>query len=227
MAYVLGVIYTDGTVDPGYKIDPRRRSISTPRLRISQKEPELLQKVLDLIDCNAKLMYRKERRYGSTVAGALYSFQISSEKIYHDLLTAGVTPNKSLTLSFPEMPGTELIRHFIRGCWDGDGTVFVLRDKIRAHAGAGIVSGSLKFITGLRDHFYRVGIERRSGQTDEPLPILRDRNSHHIRIGGRDNFTLLFHYLYDGVDSSMRLERKYLKFLEIMRLYDAVLSLEP
>ena len=137
MAYVLGLVYTDGCLSPGHKIDPRRTSRRlAPSLSLAQKEPELLQKVLGFMDCNAKLRYSKERRYSYTVAGALYWFEISSEKMYHDLVTLGVTPNKSLTLSFPEMPGREFIRHFIRGCWDGDGTVFVPRDGKKARANA-------------------------------------------------------------------------------------------
>jgi hypothetical protein len=221
MAYVLGVIYADGSVDPGYKIDPERRSISKPRLSISQKEPELLQKVLHLMECNAKLQYHKEYRRGSIVAGALYCFQISSETIYKDLLSLGVTPNKSLTLSFPQISGRELISgHFVRGCWDGDGTVHVPGDLSIANPYASIVSGSLNFMTGLIEHFYHVGIKRRSGEGDHPLNIHMVKKSYDLRITGRTNLTTLFHYLYDGVDSSMRLERKYLKFVEIMRRYD-------
>jgi hypothetical protein len=224
MAYVLGVIYTDGSVDPGYKIDPSRRSISKPRLSIAQKEPELLEKVLALMGCNAKLRYRKEHKYGSFVSGALYWFEIASEKIYHDLLTLGVTPKKSLTLSFPRIPKPDFARHFIRGCWDGDGTVIMPRDRQKGHTSASIVSGSQDFITGLADNLYHVGIKRRSG---EPLSMQRERNAYKFTITGRDNLTLLFHHLYDWVDSSLRLERKYLKFLDIMKLYDPYFSLEP
>ena len=220
MAYVLGAVYTDGCIIPGYNIDPRRSGRSVSYLSLAQKEPELLQKVLALMDCNAKLQYSKERRCGSVVAGALYSFVISSETMYYDLLSLGVTPNKSLTLSFPQMPGRELIRHFVRGCWDGDGTVFVPTPGNTAQAYAGIVSGSTQFMTGLVEHLYHIGIKRFSGQVDEPIRILRNHNAYDIRIKGRKNLITLFHYLYDGVDSSMRLERKYMNFVEIMRLYD-------
>jgi hypothetical protein len=220
MTYVLGLVYTDGCIIPGYDIDPRRSGRSVSYLSLAQKEPELLQKVLAFMDCNAKLRHSKEKRYSHTVAGALYWFEISSEKMYRDLLKLGVTPNKSRTLSFPQMPGRELIRHFIRGCWDGDGTVYVPPDGNRARAYAGIVSGSTQFMTGLVEHLYHIGIKRFSGQIDEPIRMLRNHNAYDIRIKGGKNLITLFHYLYDWVDSSMRLERKYLKFVEIMRLYD-------
>jgi hypothetical protein len=226
MAYVLGLVYTDGSVDPGWKLDPQRRSRAKPTLRLTQKEPELLQKALVLMDCNQKLRHTKERHYGSIVAGAIHYFEISNEKMYHDLLTLGVTPNKSLTLSFPEMPDRHLIRHFVRGCWDGDGTVYVPPDGKSAGAYAGIVSGSEQFMIGLVEHLYHLGIKRFSGRCDEPIRIYRNRNAYDIRIKGRTNLITLFHCLYDDVDSSMRLERKYLKFLGIMKLYEALPSFE-
>ena len=226
MAWVLGLVFTDGNIDPGWKIESHRRSHSAPHLRISQKDPEILLKVLTLMECNAKLIYSKERRYGSTVAGALYTLNLSSDVIYHDLVSLGVTPNKSLTMMFPEVP-QEFVSHFIRGCWDGDGTVHVPKDGDRNKAYAGIVSGSLDFMTGMVQRLSDVDIKRRSGRHFkgsyrhrlQPLDIYENHGSYHIMAKGRDNLTNLFHYLYDGVDSSMRLERKYLNFLEIMRLY--------
>ena len=73
MAYVLGVIYTDGYLDPGILVDPKRKTTRKMAFfSISQKEPELLEKVLKLMDCDAKLYYTPKIVYGSTVAGELY-----------------------------------------------------------------------------------------------------------------------------------------------------------
>jgi len=57
MAYVLGVICTDGNLNPGRIREPwRAKSSSTmPIISISQKEPELLEKILHLMDCDAIL----------------------------------------------------------------------------------------------------------------------------------------------------------------------------
>jgi hypothetical protein len=61
MAYVLGVVYTDGHVDPGSKIDPTRRTQACPRLMIFQKDPEILNKVLKLMNCDAKLYHHNRQ----------------------------------------------------------------------------------------------------------------------------------------------------------------------
>lgn len=49
-----------------------------------------------------------------------YVLQIGSKRIYERLLKLGFTPNKSLTLSFPDIPDN-VVSHFIRGYFDGDG----------------------------------------------------------------------------------------------------------
>lgn len=49
-----------------------------------------------------------------------------------DLIRLGCVPNKSLILKFPSeniFSNPELIRHFIRGYFDGDGSVFISREK--------------------------------------------------------------------------------------------------
>jgi hypothetical protein len=61
MAHVLGVIYTDG-------------NLIRPRPRVSQKEPELLNKILKLMSCNAKLRFNERRKSDAGVSGPAYYF---------------------------------------------------------------------------------------------------------------------------------------------------------
>lgn len=65
--------------------------------------------------------------------GKEYSrIQISSKTLTADLLKLGCTPRKSLTLKFPNdgiFKSNDLIRHFIRGYFDGDGSVFISMEK--------------------------------------------------------------------------------------------------
>ncbi len=49
-----------------------------------------------------------------------YTLQIGSKKIYNNLLKLGFTPKKSLSLVFPDTPDN-VLAHFIRGYFDGDG----------------------------------------------------------------------------------------------------------
>lgn len=49
-------------------------------------------------------------------------------------------------MKFPNVPD-EFVRHFIRGCWDGDGSVFVDKDSRKMYAN--FVSGSRDFLESM------------------------------------------------------------------------------
>jgi hypothetical protein len=197
MAYVLGVIFTDGNMNPGSK-----------RLSIAQKEPELLNKVSKLMNCDMKLSHSKKRG----IAGAVYRFDICREKIYDDLINLGLSPRKSKTIEFPNIP-PGCVRHFVRGCWDGDGSIFISGVRLRGS----YVCGSLKFIEALVQELYKAGIHRtKPSYRRSPLTIHEGKKSNYyeIKIDARVNLEKLFDYFYDGVDESLYLTRKYNVFAE-------------
>lgn len=194
MAYVLGVICTDGClVKP---IGPIKF-----RITLSQKDPELLEKVRALMESNASITYRPA--YG--IAGALHTMLIDNQDIYRDLLSLGLTQNKSLTLHFPNVP-CEFVRHFIRGCWDGDGSVYLESNNVFKPC-ASFVSGSEFFIEQLLRHLVLLGLPNRTIHTS-----MRGKNpSFYFRYTG-PACVKLFDVLYEGVDEGMYLARKYVLF---------------
>jgi hypothetical protein len=206
MAYVLGVIYTDGNLRPGFIRDPQSRdTLRVGRLTVSQKEKELLEKILKLMNCNAKLLFREKRKYEKTVAGSIYYFHINSDEIYDDLVRLGLSPNKSMTIRFPTMPGP-VMRHFIRGCWDGDGSVYL--DSCSGTVCASFVSGSYDFILGMLMELNAVGFSIRT--------IHKTRKSFYFRFTGKECVSL-YHFLYDGVPEDMYLSRKHCVFESAVR----------
>jgi predicted DNA-binding protein YlxM (UPF0122 family)/transcriptional regulator with XRE-family HTH domain len=205
MAYVLGVIYTDGNLNPGrIRESWRAKSASTiPSITVAQKEPELLEKILHLMDCDAKLYFHKEKVYGNTKAGALYHFRISNEKLYDDIVNLGLTPNKSLIMQFPNVPN-EYVRHFIRGCWDGDGSVYIEKESRRI--GASFVSGSIEFVDGMVGELVSAGFSNRTIYSKN-----NESKSYSFKFSG-SQVRMLYHYLYDGVPDTEYLERKFKLF---------------
>jgi LAGLIDADG-like domain len=189
MAWVLGVIYTDGNLHktPG----------AVGRVSIAQKEPELLQKVLVLMKSNAKVSFSPKRG----IAGALYTIRIHNAEIYADLQRLGLTPAKSLTLQFPDIP-PDCVLHFVRGCWDGDGSVYV--EKRNNIPCASYVSGSKDFIERLVGHLVNLGLPNRIIHKT----VRSETPSYYFRYT-RGQCTKLFHVLYDDVDASMYLSRKH------------------
>lgn len=194
MAWVLGVIFTDGCI--GLRMnrtkDPTK---STPFLSIAQKEPEILIKILNHMNCNAKIFKRKNQQ--------LYYFNIDCPKFYYHLQKYGLHPQKSLDINFPIMP-QEYVHHFIRGCWDGDGSVYTQKDRDTLFAS--YVSGSLSFIDGLLNELEKAGLPKRK------VHIKNGKSpSYYFRFSGNQCIKL-FHYLYDDVPPTQYLQRKYDKF---------------
>ena len=54
--------------------------------------------------------------------------RITSQLLVNDLAKVGCIPRKTLTLEFPIIKD-DLINHFIRGYFDGDGSVFISKEK--------------------------------------------------------------------------------------------------
>ena len=195
MAYVLGVLYTDGCI-----------AQDLYRFTVAQKEPELLEKCLKLMESDAKIAFTKKRG----IAGAIYKFQINGKALIEDLLKLGLKPNKSLSLDFPEVP-LSYVRHFIRGCWDGDGSVYLDKNDPGKPC-ASFISGSERFATGILRHLVTLGMP------NTRIYKRPQRNVFEFRFRGPD-CAKLYHILYDGVPESIRLNRKLERFEAIARYY--------
>ena len=165
-------------------------------VRVFQKEPELLYKIATLTKSNAKLYFRDK----SGISGAGYLLQINDREIYEDLLQLGLFPNKSLSLVFPDIEPL-YIRHFIRGCRDGDGTVYWNDNDIEE----------------LIKRLVALGLPDRTIYEDK-------RRAFYVRYFGKD-CAKLYHILYDGVPESMYLTRKYKRFKAIADYFEKYDSL--
>lgn len=105
-AYWLGFLYADGCV--GSKE-------SKVELSLAEKDLRHIEKFRSFIGIENKISYRPK------VKAYRYSFRSSSCK--EDLIKQGCLPKKSLILKFPteQQVPRSLIRHFVRGYFDGDG----------------------------------------------------------------------------------------------------------
>ena len=48
---------------------------------------------------------------------------VCNKKMCNDLFNLGIVSNKSLTLQFPKNIPNSLIKHYLRGYFDGDGSI--------------------------------------------------------------------------------------------------------
>ena len=105
-AYILGFLYADG-----YNCENKGRV----KITLAKKDEEILHKFKDCLETNRPLYSIKNKD------GLYEELIFVNIKISDDLRKLGVVQRKTHILTFPTFLQDELIRHFIRGYFDGDG----------------------------------------------------------------------------------------------------------
>lgn len=114
-AYWLGFMYADGYITRG------KQGQFIFGMTLHEKEPlELFKKCIQ----TDKPIGEYVTKQGFNAGAIAYNLAISSEKIFNDLIKHGCVENKTFKLEFPKSLPKLLIPHFIRGFFDGDGTVY-------------------------------------------------------------------------------------------------------
>lgn len=151
MAYILGYFASDGTM---YK--NKRGSCY---IAFTSTDKELIILVKNILKASNKVeVYQAKNKRNWKIR---YTLQIGSKRIFARLLELGFTPNKSLTLGFPPIPD-DLLGHFIRGYFDGDGCAsFACYKRKNRKVPQKILSiriscGSKDFITILQNKLIKV-----------------------------------------------------------------------
>lgn len=196
MAYILGFIYTDGHIDG-----------RCSQFSIAQKEIEILEKIKKMMQAEQEIHKYKHQD--------IHWLSVGSVEMVKDLLKIGLTPAKSLTIRFPQVPD-EYVSSFIRGIFDGDGSIYHERGRVWR---AKFVSGSTDFIHGIKDK-----LDTLSGVSNQPIHTGHTqlgKNFYQFGYQSKIDITKLFEFMYDkySVDNEIYLSRKYLKFREAMAGY--------
>ena len=117
-AYWLGLIYADGTVRDRMGGKP----MSSIKLSLASSDGYIIERFRDDLNSNHPVHIYASRRPNEQSTSELV---LNSKYMCADLERLGVYPRKSLTLLFPteeQVPST-FMPHFIRGYFDGDGSI--------------------------------------------------------------------------------------------------------
>lgn len=199
-AYWLGFIYADGYIAT---INPEKPNYAF-EISLKSCDFEHLNKLNSFFEYKGNNV--KISRVNSNYERCRWA--ISNKHLWNTLNNYGCTPRKSLTLKFPNInifSRKELVRHFIRGYFDGDGGVSYYDKEHRFPAA--YFCGTKEFLEGLNNY----------------IPVNLD--IHNSSSGGtyvlntacRKAMALL-HYLYDNC--SLFLDRKYNLFINFCRSYE-------
>lgn len=199
-AYVLGFLYADGS---------NNISKTTVSMSLQEEDFEILEKIrIEL--CNERPLefidYSSKHDFGYTYKNQ-YRLLIFSKRICGLLNDIGMVPNKSLKLTYPNVINKELHSHFIRGYFDGDGSICRYRMPNRDQVNVTITSteefcNSIKNIC-MDELNINVGIY--------------DASCHNGRtkvatIGGINQCKQFMDWIYK--DAELYLERKYLRYCD-------------
>jgi hypothetical protein len=128
----------------------------------------------------------------------------SSRSIHAQLIALGCTPKKSLTLTFPtntQVP-SGMHKHFIRGYFDGDGSVGVYSYKGKEPQIRCSFEGTQSMLQGIQQVF----LQEIPGYTAVSVSKRVKQKSHVLQKGGNASVRSMYDYLYK--DATVFLERK-------------------
>jgi hypothetical protein len=192
-AYWLGFLYADGY-----------NSVNKGGIRVilSNKDISHLEKLRNFLSSNAPIKTKKGG--GSYNPNGLYStLDIHSKKLSNALNIIGCKQNKSLTLTFPTI-NKLLIPHFIRGYFDGDGSVYlnnVTENKYHWQTIRISICGTYEFLKSLSTEL---------NITENNLCVYKEKrrvsNTWKYQVAGNKRIKLFYDYIYK--DATVFLHRK-------------------
>ena len=151
-AYILGFIFADGNLS--IYLDEKSNKMRR-YLTISSSDEDLSREIHKLITPNKKLYIYLSKGTGLCKNSKIkigYNIKTCQEDIINSIIELGVSPRKSNSMTFPNLD-KKFIGSFIRGYFDGDGTVGFMNiksgNKIHNYLKIKFTSGSILFLEEL------------------------------------------------------------------------------
>jgi hypothetical protein len=198
-AYFLGFLYADGSI-----------THNSFKLTLHPQDQEILIKFKQSVNSSHKIIL--DRNFYPR-------FSITNKRMYEDLIKLGCGHKKSLTLKFPneQQVPSNLLNHFIRGFFDGDGSVnFTVNKKY------GYIQWIVTFTSSIE---FNLDLQRKfSDHIDSKfseLKLYKEKDNDKVcyfQVGGTNESRIknIYEFLYK--DSLIFLNRKKAKFEEIITL---------
>lgn len=207
-AYWLGFMYADGCVIVR-KGKTGNSKGATIQIALKREDDYHLRSFIRDLKGDMELDYPVAKLNNKEYEVARLSF--GSIQMANDLIKHGCTPRKSLTLDYPETVPDELMSHFIRGYFDGDGSYVFSVTGEKDYLTSSVMGTEVflkKLKTVLNENEINIG------------SIYEDKRSNAVSltISGRENIALLYNYLYK--DANVYLGRKADKLRDSFFYFD-------
>ena len=195
-AYFLGFLYADGSNNMLYNY--------STSIGLSEIDKEILIKFAKLIYINENDAINAVKTYDRSHhdKGTECVLYINSKHICVKLYNLGCVPQKTFILKYPNFLNKDLHRHFIRGYFDGDGSIYGENEKF---TGVKIVS-TKEFLYGVQNEIKDICSSTIYKNSKE-----NDKNTYILTVNGNRNIQKFLNWIYGN--GSIYLERKYKKYL--------------
>lgn len=191
-AYWIGFLAADGYI----RANDREQAV---HLRLKASDADHLTSLKEGLQADAPVQYLTNGGYPAA------QIILRDQALVDALARWGVGPHKTMTLSWPDNLGNTLVPAYIRGYFDGDGTIY---QRQRSSATSTwnetvcrFISGSLSFLERLADELTQRGIQVRK--------LYRNQNSNTYVLplsSIRSNLLAFAALMYEG--STIALARK-------------------
>jgi hypothetical protein len=206
-AYFLGWLMSDGH---------HNVKIKTIQISLQEKDKKILQILKNIIEYTGPLTYQKRNGINNFIKNTTVTYQnrwrlgIKSNNISNDLLKLKIDNNKTNNLEFPTYLKEDLISHYLRSFYEGDGTVSYSMYPNN------IMKFSLNVIgTKLFVNYLQSLLKQKLNIESAILDDGKMKNGNVVlRISGLLNSLIFFNYVYK--DARFLLKRKFRKFLRLV-----------
>lgn len=197
MSYALGFVAADGNIC---------HSGNAHTLHIASDDLDVIEKIKIVMDYLGPI-YRKHRPNGKTS----FSLRICDQTIFYDLEKLGITERKSLTLS-PRVNKIFIV-DFLRGFFDGDGTVYLRSTKYSKKLRVVFYTASQPMAKFVHSNLQQLlaGVSTSKVQN---FMSKRMRPYYSISLGHKAS-SVLYSLFYSN--ARLFMERKYKKFIQGMK----------
>jgi len=205
-AYFLGLLYADGSNCT------ERHSVT---LAIQTKDEEILNKFSIAIKSNRPIRILEKNKDNPNLQD-ICIFSINSKRISEKLVKLGCLNNKTFLLKFPteDQVPSNLVQHFVRGYFDGDGccSIMITNKHNRVQALSSIVSTEdfCNDVISILKKEININCSLQKRHKD------RDTNNRTIHIPGLRQSQKFLEWLYK--DATIYFERKYEKLKLIYKI---------
>jgi hypothetical protein len=197
-AYWLGLLFADGYVRKRKQSNGRHKQGGIMGISLKNGDEYLLEKLIIDLESTYKLRKQIKDEFLS------YKLEVNSSKMVDDLINLGCVPNKSLKLLPPNL-SDEFISHFIRGYFDGDGSIGKYDGRLKFS-----LLGTNELLTWILNYFKNKGVKTTP-------KISKRKNIYTFQVNSTSDIELIQNILYTSCNDYY-LKRKKEKFKEYVCL---------